>query len=551
MSLQHSIRPCSFPSNEISTAEDGRTSLSILPINNFDDGIRYLQRTLLGFDADNPQISFSNPGFLPWQEQVHSVQMANENTSNILVVPGFESLYITAKDICYVNYLPAELLREIFSYLLPGRDWKLEARPPPQLALVEVCSYWRDIALSYPTLWSTFMIVHPIERHIPMTKLWLERSRNRPLTLYIDHQNLEFEEACTTTDTVIDLLRPHVHRWKAVTFIFAVGIQSSLLTLPRNEFPLLETFCFDVTGTIAWCPDDVERVEDIFFPSSSPKLREVTWETRGLSLRRPPLPMVPTNITCLSGDFLMDFAFFNSLSNLKYLQTLRLHGGIRSGLVPSPHPTTVILPHLHALELRTSFCTPYLLDSIATPSLKILVIASKLDEKTQKTLCSFIQRCRCRLSAFSYLDGTGDDLENQFFEEFLVSTYMDLLCELNILSDNVDAVLSILANMCQSVLPSLNRLWISTWCCSGDLLLDMLQRRAEDFPPPTGDMMSETLFCTNYPHPCQYLFIPVSGYSLCIQATWLESSFEEVSDWFNARAHWNMLTSHQPGQIKF
>ncbi|KAJ4470344.1 hypothetical protein C8J55DRAFT_551450 [Lentinula edodes] len=280
-----------------------------------------------GFDADNPQISFSNPGFLPWQEQVQSVQIANDNTNTILVVPGFESLYIKAEDICYVNYLPVELLREIFLYLLPGRDWTLEETPPPQLVFVQVCKHWRNVAISYPTLWSTFMIIHPIERHIPMTKLWLERSGNHPLTIYIDHQKSEFEKSCSTTDVVINLLRPHIHRWKAVTFILT-AIQSSLLALPRDEYPLLETFCFDVTGSFAWNPESVERVEEKFFPSSSPMLREVTWETHGLSLHRPPL--APTNITYLSGDFFMDLPFFDSISELKNLRTLRLHGGVSS-----------------------------------------------------------------------------------------------------------------------------------------------------------------------------------------------------------------------------
>ncbi|KAJ3886282.1 hypothetical protein GG344DRAFT_81855 [Lentinula edodes] len=545
MSLQLSNRSRSFPPNGISTAEDGRTSPSIAPIINFDDGIRYLQRTLLGFDTDSSQISFSNPGFLPWQEQVHSVQMANENTSNILVVSGFESLYITAKDICYVNYLPAELLREIFSYLLPGRDWKLEARPPPQLALVEVCSYWRDIALSYPTLWSTFMIVHPIERHIPMTKLWLERSGQHPITVYIDHQGSEFEETFAATDAVIDLLRPHVHRWKAATFIFASGIHSSLLALPRDEYPLLETLCFDVTGVYCWSPDAIARVEEKFFPSSSPRLRKVTWETHGLSLNSPPL--VPSTITYLSGDFLMDHSFFESLSKLKNLETLRLHGSARNGIVFPPLPTPLVLHCLQTFEFRSDIHTPFLLDSIVTPSLKILVIARPIDEKTQKSLCSFIQRSRCRLSAFSLLNASGDDLENQFLKEFLVSPYMEFLSELNILSSNTDAVFTILVggDSNKPVLPSLNRLWISTSWCSGDLLLRMLEYRAHNFHPPTSALMSESLFCSAYPRPYDYLFIPVSGISLCIQVTQFTTHLEEVLRWFksNDRAHWSMSTS--------
>ncbi|KAJ4501033.1 hypothetical protein C8R41DRAFT_913569 [Lentinula lateritia] len=257
--------------------------------------------------------------------------------------------------------------------------------------------------------------------------------------------------------------------------------------------------------------------------------------------------MVPYNITYLSGDFPMDHSFFESLSELKNLETLRLHGSARNGIVFPPLPTPLVLHRLQSFEFRSDIHTPFLLDSIVTPSLRILVIARQINEKTQKSLCSFIQRSCCRLSAFSFLNASGDDLENRFLKEFLVSPYMEFLTELNILSSNADAVFRILVggNSSEPVLPSLNRLWISTSWCSGDLLIDMLECRAHNFHPPTSTLMSEPLFCVKHPHPSQYLFIPVSGISLCIQVTRFKSCFEDVSMWFEShdRAHWSMFTA--------
>ncbi|KAJ4490680.1 hypothetical protein J3R30DRAFT_121147 [Lentinula aciculospora] len=438
---------------------------------------------------------------------------------------------------CYVNYLPVELLREVFIYLLPDQDWRLQDTPPPQLLLVQICSYWRNVALTYPRLWSTFMVVSPIKRHIPMIKLWLKRSGQYPLTLYIDHHNSDAEETIMTTNAVIELLRPHVHRWKSATFFFfAEYIQSSFLALPHDEYPLLETLSLDLTGAFYRGPDYMEQVEKIFIPSSSPRLRAITWETYGLPLCIPPFP---SNIMCLSGGFMVNFSLFNALSGLSNLQTLRLHGGVQHGIVPPPRPILQILHRLHALELRTALCTSSLLDSITTPSLKILVTSIQLEEKTQISLCSFISRCRCRLRAFSYFDAWGNDLDNTFFEQFLVSPHMAWLYELNIITSDSDTVLRILSRVDtnEPILPSLNRLWLLTWSCQGKLLLDMLEYHANDFHPPTGNMMSEPLFSPRCPHPGRYMFIPVAGYSLCIQVNWYKSH-GEVSQWLksNVRA---------------
>ncbi|KAJ4490672.1 hypothetical protein J3R30DRAFT_120013 [Lentinula aciculospora] len=147
--------------------------MTLKPTDILDNGIRYLQRTLLGFDEDDPHIALAAPSLFSEQVQVSSKDTCRFSWPSLLV-PHLGSLFIAPKDQCYIDRLPVELLREVFIYLIPDRHWRLEDTSPPQLLLVQICSYWRNVALAYPRLWSTFMIVYPIKRHIPMTKMWLE-----------------------------------------------------------------------------------------------------------------------------------------------------------------------------------------------------------------------------------------------------------------------------------------------------------------------------------------------------------------------------------------
>ncbi|KAJ3714327.1 hypothetical protein DFJ43DRAFT_1160869 [Lentinula guzmanii] len=555
MSLRYHVKPDSSPSNKSPKVEEtnaiGFTSRSTKIFNN---SVRYLQRTLLGFDADadNTHLALLKPEIFTWKEQG---QVLNGDTNNFacdgqpstLGITGSESLFQTPpKHRVSVNHMPVELLQEIFSYLLPSRDWMLRRSPPPQLALVQVCTYWRNIALSYPRLWSTIMIIQPIGRHISMTKLWLERSGQHPLTLYIDHRWFKQDVALITTNIVINLLRPHAHRWKVAIFALPSGIQPSLLTFPPgNEFPLLEILCFDVIGNERfWDKIDVERIEEIFL-SSSPRLRELTWKTYGLSLNKP--PSIPTNLTYLAGDFALGLPFFEMLSKMKNLQTLRLYQ--LEGDTPdrSRLYEPLILHRLRSLDIHLgSECMPFFLDLVRAPSLNVLLIGRPIAEEAQKALCTFLQKSHCYLKAFTYLETSGSCMEFTLFEDVLLSPQMIYLVELNILAvyENFNPLLRLLAQVDfeYPVLPALNRLWLSGWSCSGDVLVDMLEHRAKDFHPPTQPLISEPLFdrdyCLSGLHRNEYL--PASTCSLRLHFEY-HDHLNEILEWYRCnfnRAHW-------------
>ncbi|KAF9072469.1 hypothetical protein BDP27DRAFT_415290 [Rhodocollybia butyracea] len=133
-------------------------------LSTFSSGVRYIQCALLGFGSSNPYASLGQ-------------------------------LSLTEPQ-CRINYLPVELLREIFILVcLPYETWThpLNASdphapyPPRQLVLGQVCSYWRKVALSFPDLWSTIIVISPALHYFPMV---MERSGQATPHYLYQQQNL-------------------------------------------------------------------------------------------------------------------------------------------------------------------------------------------------------------------------------------------------------------------------------------------------------------------------------------------------------------------------
>ncbi|KAG8783563.1 hypothetical protein FRC12_019585 [Ceratobasidium sp. 428] len=132
---------------------------------------------------------------------------------------------------------PPEVLARIFielknqysSYdcqgVLPYSDecWKV---PPYTLSLTGVCSYWRQIAIKTPTLWTQVnLMTHSTSYEYP--NLLLERSKGLPVNLHIFHE---------TSDSIIT---PHwAFLWS--TFIQAAGSQIRTLEITCGNMSSIE-----------------------------------------------------------------------------------------------------------------------------------------------------------------------------------------------------------------------------------------------------------------------------------------------------------------------
>ncbi|TEB39325.1 hypothetical protein FA13DRAFT_1770255 [Coprinellus micaceus] len=123
----------------------------------------------------------------------------------------------------YVNRLPTEILRHIFSFCLTvprlaGDGYYVyeEERPSTEVVLSHVCHHWRDIAVNDPLLWRSFRYKTPRWKRNPITRFstYLERSAPTSMDLFI-HFNLSSHEDMTLLDTAA----LQVHRWRRVTII--------------------------------------------------------------------------------------------------------------------------------------------------------------------------------------------------------------------------------------------------------------------------------------------------------------------------------------------
>jgi hypothetical protein len=175
-----------------------------------------------------------------------------------------------------ISRLPSDILGEIFIWCLCANGFQSLNEPGrlslEPLTLSHVNSRWRDVAISTSSLWSTIWVDRPREAHVPMVALWLERSRQCPLVLYLRQTvpPLPGQQPSSTadpreyalTDEILLLLGKHLRRWKRITFLFYMQAQSSLLGLPEvpSAAPLLEHVQMSVKTWAADCSLTMERI---------------------------------------------------------------------------------------------------------------------------------------------------------------------------------------------------------------------------------------------------------------------------------------------------
>lgn len=274
-------------------------------------------------DPPSPFINQFNMNFIPSRTKLeeinHIISSALDKRSRIdEKIRRFkiliDDLYLQQKalDLCIeqhramisgIRRLPTELIQMVFHYCLPARNAAMSAREAP-LLLGRVCSRWRQIAYTTPTLWSSLHVSLPrilqptadqmsidlgiataeleshmqlkVQRYGEAMEAWLQRSSRTPLSLSIfsydnSTPSLDSSVATLVMQTLLGVLARYSSRWRTVAIhIHTFMDESSLAPLEERraaDFPLLEKFTLD-TDRRTFSPGSLSIL-------NSPSLRSV------------------------------------------------------------------------------------------------------------------------------------------------------------------------------------------------------------------------------------------------------------------------------------
>ncbi|TFK34256.1 hypothetical protein BDQ12DRAFT_738311 [Crucibulum laeve] len=317
----------------------------------------------------------------------------------------------------HIHSLPVELLTEIFSYVVHDdspRDSKTYT-PPSQLSasenslvdpifLGQVCGRWRHVTLSMSSLWSTIFVKCAQWYHVPQLKLWLERSKNAPLSIHVVQDETDIDSAAV--EAILRLFHGQSSRWKDVRLDLANNVTGSLPPLSPGDIQNLESFRLQLRR---WPEEQAQEFCRVLY--SSPTLRSASWEGCFKSGFPNDIPWQQLRDISLSGVSDLD-ELFSILEKTSEVEVLTL-GSLKS-LAPHYRAAPVLIPLLHTLTNKALTATT-LFKYLTLPSLKSLILPCgfrclrKSEALGWDALRELIERSDCRLEALNITELSVDE----------------------------------------------------------------------------------------------------------------------------------------------
>ncbi|KAJ7653686.1 hypothetical protein DFH06DRAFT_524628 [Mycena polygramma] len=142
--------------------------------------------------------------------------------------------------------LPNELVLEIFSHVLPPHPYcpPVTGEDSPNF-LAHICHEWRELASATPDLWSSMQLSSDMcssKGLIHILDIWLERSRDRPLSIAIKHYGASISPG------ILSALAVHRSRWEELRLTRPGPEFFSTLDGPLPLLRLLEVDLSDSKG---------------------------------------------------------------------------------------------------------------------------------------------------------------------------------------------------------------------------------------------------------------------------------------------------------------
>lgn len=372
------------------------------------------------------------------------------------------------------------------------------------LIFSHVCRHWRYVALSIPMLWSTIWIDRPRPAHVPMVKLWLERSMPCPLSLHL-RQSWP-QSSCKRmdpheyelTDVILHLLSAHINRWRVVDFSFSHEAHQPLLSLPKGPdiAPRLEsvTLRFD---SESWDPSSIKTVERTLYSNTSIRCMEFSFRRTPPSDIHVPWSQLTHLIVMFDCTIEVCMNLFASCPALVGLQ-LRCSSDIETRFKEEPLclPTQVSphrslhLPNLRTVCLRADVDLGPMFDRLTLPTLYHLEL-TRLSLETivsWQSLDELLARSACPLRSFRFNDGRGEYIPDLI--SYLEAPHLSTITKLHFQFPITDALLGAITprtsgGTVQCLLPCLEVIVLHDLLdeeASADVVLDMISARSRSSP---------------------------------------------------------------------
>ncbi|PPR00342.1 hypothetical protein CVT24_004363 [Panaeolus cyanescens] len=353
-------------------------------------------------------------------EDIPTISPPSEPQATILQSPEPKLPLVT------INHLAPEIIAEIFlAYMFwepqPDHlDQELEgmisvftpdARSAP-LVFCGVCTYWRNIAIATPALWSAIAI--NTSSNIDLIALWLKRSQSHPLSLYLSMEYSRAYEGYRKkkrhTRRILGMLAPTMPRWKHAWISLEQESEMrrflSALIPEEGKSPATMLECLHVSPehTLVLTPDLISRLSS--FPHAT--LRRFALQ-RGYDA--PPFDSIPTSLW----SNLQQMSFSNSLSNRALHAILKGCRNLRSMWIKTlrldvnrPQRTPTVAHALQSLNIGlVDGDLTQLIDPLTVPNLKQLSYVTRLGNGQSKCLQSFFERSGCELESLTIVCNTS------------------------------------------------------------------------------------------------------------------------------------------------
>ncbi|PPQ65326.1 hypothetical protein CVT26_000042 [Gymnopilus dilepis] len=298
----------------------------------------------------------------------------------------------------FVRLLPPEIIAEIFIFCLPPFNLTEDSPPASEdtatpLRIGAVCSAWRRIAWTTPSLWATLILrltsSVKLSSQTALIHEWLSRSGQLPLSIrFIATEEVSWVNV--TSEGMMTAIAEYASRWRNVDIRLPSMCYRHLPSCKDAEdFPLLESLSLKPPG------GQGDRAHRIEIPMS-PQLRY-------LSLSCLYLRSVTFHFEVLTHVDLESFYIDEMLETLRQttslvrLTTKKVLGGDDRHAIPEE---PIVLPCLEEIDIVNDKGTelPLLFEKISTPKLRSLrYTGENLQAAPVAEIVGLLKRSGCQL----------------------------------------------------------------------------------------------------------------------------------------------------------